>query len=277
MNVTVTSTGFNAMIKDLARISGRTFSGVLKHEAARVIEKAVAFTPSAKPPKRAAIQAMAEKAASRVVSASNPGIVLTKSRNGKVWLREKDNSLVDPRYPRQTSTPALHRMDDPNRHWNKRRWQTFRELEQQRQLEIKAAKLTIAAQIKAVAGARGLSKKSWWEAGYDLRLPMRGIPAYVTNAKPSNGRSYKNGIGSEHGGASNSDLFFLVIENRYPALVGGRVRKTSKKGKSTYLNGHAILQRAINTRLSAFKMELKKGVFDNLKLRASRHPGVFVT
>lgn len=120
----------------------------------------------------------------------------------------------------------------------------------------------------------GLTKRSWYQIGIDLKLPMKPQPRYVSGSKPSNGKDYKNGFGTKH--LTSGGLFF-ALENNYPALISGRAIKKSKSGKTRSINGHAILQRAISTRLRAFTYEVRKGVFDDLKMRAARHPGVFVS
>lgn len=156
-------------------------------------------------------------------------------------------------------------MNDPARRWNMKRWSAYLALEQDRQREIAADERRIVDERKAVKKARGLSKNSWYQIGTGLRLSLRGVPAYVANASPSNGQHYVNGSGSEH---SESSKFYLQFENRYPALASPRTAK---------MNGHKILQRAVDTRLKAFEIEMQKGVFQDMKARAQRHPGVFVT
>ncbi len=273
MTVTVDSSGFIRMVNDLARLSGKDFSTVLKHEAARVIEKAIAFTPKGKLKFKTDAKEEAERRTRTHPTDTWPRVSVTKT--GKIWFGEQDDRYVQKIHPRISGDrPVWHIMNDANRRWNSQRWIGYKSLDAERIRERNASVKTIAAERKAKRLALGLSKRSWYQIAQDLRLPLRSVPQYVTRAKPSNGKEYKNGKGSEH--TLTSGGFFLRLENNYPALTSTITRKGSKGGKARSMNGHHILQKAINTRLSAFEHELKNDVFKNLKLRAARHPGVFV-
>lgn len=262
---------FNKMARDLARLSGKSVAHVIRHEGARVIEKAVKLTPAVKTPNRKAFINQIERTHSGIEDSD--GRQIYRSDNGMVWLGERvgDNRNVYPFRPRVSAGKngrVFYRMNDPQRRWNPHRWAAFLELEGKRLVKLAAAKRDAEKMHRAIREARGLSKRSWWEAGRALGLPMRAVPKYVQNARPSNGKSYVNGKGREF---TSGDAFVLELENSYPALVKDRVRR---KGKT--ISGRQILQRAINSRVAAFRHSIRKGVFDNILLRASRHPGIFV-
>ncbi len=263
ITATVDTTGFKRMAEDLARMSGKDFASVIRPEGARVIEKAIEYTPRAKP-KKGGMTAEEEAKRRNARFGDGPTISVTRT-DGKVWWLEKDDRYVDPNRPRiRDRVPHFHRMNDPRRRWNSERWAAYRAMEMQRQRAIQEDAKRILDERKAIKKAAGLSKNSWYQIGQTLRLQMRGIPQYVMSAEPSTGKHYQNGKGSEH---SDGKAFFLLLENRYPALASP---------KRPGMNGHNILQRAVNTRLKAFENNMRHGVYNDLKARAQRHPGVFV-
>jgi hypothetical protein len=93
------------------------------------------------------------------------------------------------------------------------------------------------------------------------------VPAYVEKALPQDGLDRIAGTGREFNSAHS---IFFEIENRYPLLCG------SARKKIPGMDGSGILQRAVNSRLKNFEIELSKDLFKNLALAAKRHPGVFV-
>jgi len=271
ITATVDTSGIRSMFADLARMAGKDFDHVVRPEAARIVERAIEYTPAAKPKKgQVSAKDEAERIHRTYGDRANEGdgsakISVTKA-NGKVWWMEKDDRYVDKDRPRTVArVPHFHRMNDPRRRWNPQRWSAYRQLEMRRQQAIQQEQRRISDDRKAVKKARGLSKNSWYQIGRALHLPMRGIPNYVINASPSTGKVYVNGTGQEHGAGKK---FFLVLENRYPALT---------LPKRPGMNGNNILQRAINTRLKAFEVNMQRGVYQDMKARAQRHPGVFVT
>ncbi len=244
-------------------MAGKDFAPVVRPEGARILEVAIRYTPSAAA-KAKGVTAKEEAERRNARFGEGPEISVTK-RDGKVWFLEKDDRYVNPKRPRTVQRiPHFHRMNDPRRHWNAERWAAYRNMEMQRQRAIAEDTKRIQDERKAVKKARGLSKNSWYQIGQTLRMEMRGIPQYVATAVPSTGKLYQNGKGSEH---ADGKKFFLLFENQYPALAAP---------KRPGMNGHAILQRSINTRLKAFEHNMRNGVYQDMKARAQRHPGVFV-
>lgn len=264
ITATVDTSGFKRMIADLSRMAGKDFAPVLKAEAARVVETAIRYTPSAVAKKGDGTAQ--EEAERRNRSFGDGPEIYVAKRDGKAWWLEKDDRYVDPKRPRiRDRVPHFHRMNDAQRRWNAGRWAAYRNMEAQRQRAIQEDIKRIQDERAAIKKARGLSKNSWYQIGQTLRLEMRGIPQYVTGAVPSTGKVYQNGKGSEHSDGKN---FFLLLQNKYPALASPKRPK---------MDGHKILQRAITTRLKAFENNLRHGVYSDIKARAQRHPGVFVS
>jgi hypothetical protein len=110
---------------------------------------------------------------------------------------------------------------------------------------------------KEIMLSRGLSKRSWWEIGIAMGLNI-SCASFVKNARPSNGKSYVNGTARQ---IKDGSQMIWEIENSMPIVV--------KK-----LGGAHILQTAINSRVSAFQMEIAKGVFLDMKTRTQRYPGI---
>jgi len=264
ITATVDTSGFKAFVADLSRMAGKDFAPVLKAEGARVIETAVRYTPAASAKKKDGTAQ--EEAERRNRSFGDGPEIYVAKRDGKAWWLEKDDRYVNPKKPRiSEQVPHFHRMNDPTRRWNAQRWSAYRAMEGLRQQAIKDDVKRIQDERDAIKKARGLSKNSWYQIGQTLRLEMRGIPKYVTGAVPSTGKVYQNGKGSEH---ADGKAFFLLFQNSYPALASPKRPK---------MDGHKILQRAITTRIKAFENNLRHGVYNDMKARVQRHPGVFVT
>lgn len=113
--------------------------------------------------------------------------------------------------------------------------------------------------------AIGLSKQSWWnmakKLGYDIE-----VPGYVTTALPSSGRqnnpndwvSVKRNVGRN--GSYELELWNRMSKIDVPAV-----------------NGRRAIFAAIAGRISYFKQNMKRGVFDDAKAVAAKYPGIEVT
>jgi hypothetical protein len=119
------------------------------------------------------------------------------------------------------------------------------------------------AKAKAKA-AIGLGKAAWYPALLETGVnPSQAapvgysIPAKAIAAKPSNGRTYKNSSTRKQ---VSLDSCVFTCENTYP--FGGK------------LGYEAVLQRAINSRASAMRTEVKSGVWKNLADLKNRYPGM---
>lgn len=135
----------------------------------------------------------------------------------------------------------------------------FQMLNAQRQSALEAARAQVKAKIMA---ASGLAAKPWYQCAEDLGIAdlMKSHPT-ARKAIGTNGRSYKNGRAHEVEGVGG--FYIEIMVNSPVTLAKGR--------------GAKILAGAIRTRVNAFTIELHKGVFDDLKTRVQRYPGLFVS
>jgi hypothetical protein len=137
--------------------------------------------------------------------------------------------------------------------WSNTRWARYT-------AEVAAQVHDAQAFFLKARGARGLAKNSWYQSALSLGIDIN-IPGYAKNARPSTGKTYING--SSHT-EDTQETYFIDIFNHLPAMSG-------------QLGGAGILQRAISHEVKYFETLLSKSFFDNVKLRAERYPGVFVT
>lgn len=261
-NITVDTRGFQGLVNDLLRLSNNpkaTFGAVLKSETGKVLESCVKFTGSAK-----------AKAKPRKQIPHTDNAKIWVNNNGNVWLSEKGEGkggykhyiMKGPgRWP-ASGDEKRSRFSASGAHWNDSRWalgqQLLAQWDTRNQTKTKLNKRTVTG--------RGLAKQSWVQVANNLGIDLK-VPSYVTKAIPQDGVRRVAGIGREF--ASARSIFF-EIENRYP-ILNGSLRKMVPG-----MDGSAILQRAVKSRLKNFENELKHDLFKNLSLAAKRHPGVFV-
>jgi hypothetical protein len=83
----------------------------------------------------------------------------------------------------------------------------------------------------------------------------------VKNARPLNGTDIPNGFAKK---LSSPDGFFVELTNTNPILINR-------------LDGAGILSRAIQATINSFNDDVARGVFQDIKTRASRYKGIFVS
>ena len=274
MTVTVDSRGFTRLVADLQKISGKDYDHVLRNTVGRVLGKAIEYTPSMKPdeiPKRVAAQmrrynTFAEDGSTGKDTSGKTPRVWRSEKTAKRWGMETPEQLEywkykPERYTKNIINGKKFYILTGNRRWNSpRRWPKYKELMDRQDAAISAAK---GKTLAAVKNSRGLSKRSWLQIADVLGIPVK-VAGYIRNARPSNGHEYQNGSGTRQ--ISGKTIFYEII-NTMPTLI---------RSKSEKLQGSKILTRAIKARISAFTTELKRGVFSDVKYRASRYPGIFV-
>jgi hypothetical protein len=260
--LTIDTRGFAAMAKDLARRGGVPVQQAIDAETGKVLEVAVRYTSAPKAsryPRQPGLHASDGQSEIYV----NAGIK-SGAPAGRVWLTEQ-------RTNKRTGHPKTHYIiagAGADKRWSDARWARAQGLlAQAEQAAGLTAKQVAGRKRKRKIEGRGLAKQSWVQIANSMDLKLAGVPDYVRNARAQGGRSFVNGMGRR---LKQGSTLFNEIENRYPLLVsGGR-----KPGAGT--QGHAILQRAIRTRLSAFKNALRHGVFNDMKDRSAKYPGIFV-
>jgi hypothetical protein len=245
----VDTSGFEAMCRDLSHMGANPFGPIVHMEAGRVLEIAARLT------RAPSVGTIHER-------------VIAKFNN---YADGKYGKKTIGLYPRVSNAPVkghkwwvdrnaagarVFYIMNGERKWSDARWGRYK---------AEVAAQTSHAQsffIKA-KGARGLAANSWYQAGVSLGLDIN-VLGYVKTARPSNGRTYVNGSSQT---TDSRDAFYIDLFNHLPALAqtGGP------------LDGASILQRAISNEVKYFETLVAKGFFDNVKKRAERYPGVFVS
>lgn len=250
--------GFLEMLQGLQDLSGQTFEHLLIDQVGALLRNCIAHT-------RAAGQGAIIKRVSRrnnfIEFASGEVISVWKKAGGPTMFL--DTSTFKPRKGQRA--PLLerglswHEMEPGSggsgngRHWSDARWSKFE------MLKAEAAKRQ--QDFQKALQARGLAKHSWLQAALDLGISTErvGAAGYVQAARPSNGAEYKNGFART---LLEGAAIYIEVSNDQPILVDK-------------LNGAGILQGALDSRVKAFDIETKKGVFADLEARAKRYPGIF--
>jgi hypothetical protein len=242
----VVTDGFRRMVDDLATLSGKLFEDVLIHQVGALLKVCLRMTPAAR-----------ASAIVKRISSQNDHVQFPSGHIISIWKKAGDvtmfldESTWDGRgqAPRQAAT-GMTWHDMSKRRWSDKRWARY----QAYQAELK----NYQKDPKAALRARGISKQSWEQIAQDLGLDI-GAPAFVRRAVPSNGKTYKNGVAKK----------FLEVAASYIEIANDNYLVVKK------LDGWAILQRAMNTRRRAFQIEMEKGVFEDIAMRAKRYPGIF--
>lgn len=250
--------GFTAYLEELMRLSGKTWEEVLLNQAAAILKICLRRTPAA------SVAGIVKR-----VSAHNNHIEFEDGAVLSFWKKAAAHMFLDvsnfepsskgtqkpTRAPRLVNGRSWHEVEGGSgeRRWSDERWARYKGYE--------AAARTKMINEKAAKGARGLSKQSWQQIADALGIRDIGAPGYVRNAKPSNGKIYRNGTAQK---VLSGAAYFLDLMNDSPLVV--------KK-----LKGAEMLQGAIDTRLKAFAHEMRTGVFEDMVTRAKRYPGLFST
>lgn len=240
----VNTTGFRAMCEGLAQFSGKSFSEVIIDQVGALLKVCMRLTPAAS----------AENIVKRVSRANNH-IEFSSGHTISLWKKADSIMFLDDstwnkkgKAPAMTNGKTWH--DMTHRHWSDERWARYQAYDRQAN--------ELRKDPKEAKKARGLSKQSWLQIAQDLGLTL-DAPAYVTNARPSNGKTYKNGVARKFLEVAAA---YIEITNDNPIVV----RK---------LDGWGVLNRALSIRRRAFEIDCAKGVFSDIATRAKRYPGIF--
>ena len=268
MGLILDPSGFMGAMNTAARYiaAGELTDAAVRPEIAKVIERAIDYTPSAdaKAIKRRADFRFSEKYALRgkgdLKVTMNDGSVKGEAVAENVWMRSGGKFYImrgPGRWPAQ-GNEKTSRFSPNGAHWPDRIWQQYQSLIDQTPEELAALKKEW--EQKAL-DSRGLAKASFAQIGQSLGLTevWEHLPNYAQRAKGSDGREYKNGVG-EH--TSTPARLTYTLSNSMPALVSGE------------LDGAGIFQRAFDTRETAIMVALEKGVFDDLEKALGRFPGL---
>lgn len=237
------------MVRELGKLSGRDFDDVLVPQVGALLKACITRTPARR---IGEIIRRASDGGSHIQFADGTVVATWKREPGSPEMFLDDSNWNGRgKAPRLINGKSWH--DMTKRHWSDQRWGKFQAYDAQ-------ATVLWKKKIEAKVAARGLAKKTWFQIAQDLGLEMSLAPAYVRNAKSPDGKPHIEGFARRLLEAAAS---IIEIENANPLVV----RK---------LNGAAILEGAMLDRQKAFARDLDLGVFDDVKRRAQRYPGIFV-
>ena len=237
--------GFKEVCDELAKISGKTFSQVVKVQAGLILKRMVKVTPAADVAKiRKRSRQIANLERGYIKNKDGTEVILSGSRNPTVKFFKEASG---------TGGKKSFAVNDPKRRWSDARWARWKSTESR----LMAA---LAGTEKKIMKARGLAKQAWFNIAKDLGVEdIVKAPAYAKRAKARTKKVYENSYGKE---TVQPELYFVTLTQRYKYLL-----------MTKFVNE---LQYSVTSRLTAFKKELGRGLFEDVKRRASRYPGLFL-
>jgi hypothetical protein len=247
--------GFMAMCQDLqAMAPEKTMGEVVTASVGQLLKNCIAHTPARTPGEIAKI------GRGNYIKFAD-GTIISRWRTGEnMYL---DSSTWEPRSGRgqhATAPPKIkaggmtwHEMNSPDRHWSSTRFGAYLVKDRQR-------KIIAAQKQKAAEAAIGLAKKSFWDLALQLGIDPAIAPGYVRNAKSPDGKDHSDEASAQK--IASGAEFSIQCEITNPLLCGK-------------LDGESIVVNGLAARQKAFEIDMEKGVFDTLKQRAKRYPGIF--
>lgn len=196
----VDTRAWDAMCRDLSRMTAAPFAKVVDYEAARTLEKTMAGIQAAK------VELIKRRFANATFSAQ-PETIYTPRTTAGLLKRAK---------ARRVHGKLLYSLayKYPDELWA-------------------AIQHNRTASLKAKLKARGLAKQAIAQIANQLGLEMRR-PGYVDKAKPSTGRTYRNTTTRR---VSTAARYGIAFENRQPTAVklgGQRILQRAIDGRVKY-------------------------------------------
>lgn len=221
--------GFETACRALSKISGRSMKDVVEAEVTKILDRTIDYTRQSTPNK------IKNRFNTAQFSFQPPGLYAPKTREGV---------LARARATRSKNGDLLYYLQNryPTALWH--------QIESRRQKSLQK-------KLKAI----GLAKKSWWNIGRLLQLPVKA--GRFINAIATTGRDYPEDIQVKKS-VNEGEIAIGFINAQptvqLPSVAGGRA-----------------LQSAVNGRVKYFTTNVKKGVFDSLKNIARAYPGLKLT
>ncbi len=255
--LTVDTTGFTAMARDLSKISGAPIETVLLSRTASVLSRCIEWTPKAK---RGAVERQVNFRNRSLWDNGDPKRpkqrghqIVYVTKKGTQWFADEPGQYSGKAKGRTMGGKTFHDMNSFF-HWSDERWARW----QARLGEMQAKAINVSMALKSV----GVAASSWYQCAKQLGIAsMVKAPQYVKNATPQNGKVYINGKGHVF---RSPEVFYVEVSNNNPSVVGR-------------MGGANILARAIQANIKGFYDDVARGVFNDIKTRAQRYKGVFVT
>lgn len=261
-HVTVSTSGFLTMARELSRLSGRDFATVVRSEAASAIKIAALQGRVAS---AAAIARQTEERThtwsvrrSRYLhhddeSVTDTGFAVHVNNTrdvGRVWFARDDWS--DPKYMIFEAGPG-------------RGWHVPDGVWHEYKLTAAARAEYVKKRIAELQKRRGIERLSWLQMGDALGVslasvaPSGNLQEEIVRAATVRGRVFQNGTATE---TTSGRDWSLTVQNDSPVAV----RR----------DGQARLDRANARRERNFQIAAEKGLLTDLQRRATRWPGIFV-
>ncbi len=269
--ITWDSTQFTSAMRELAKISGKDFATVVKREmaaAVRICAGALKIKSDKKIGEEVRNRYMANFRYDQNKISTNLG---KKGVDWVTWFRESSGDEWVP-----IGTPAPPRMTvktgrqagkvltgTPAKGWRNEDivWLMSQGIE-------KARDAYIILSRKNRLRARFMKLQGWVQIGDALGLDLNSVPPQTKTIKTQEardaadrkGRTYRTGRAYENASGSGYDL--TITNESWPEIATG---------------GQQRLNAALNRRAKAFENNLAHGVFNDVKARMARYPGMFVT
>lgn len=208
---------FSGAVQQLARMSGKNFEAVIRHELAAVLTSTVKGT------KKATVKSIQEN------SRKQPGIVLfseyrgPESRTGKVYSERERTRLALRANERRGTGGLIYYLPASRQPKRYPDW-VWRQIEEKR-----------ARKLRERVGARGLAAKMWLHIGDQLRMNI-AAPAYVRNAKHSKAGDLKQAtqVFSGGKGAEYSVGFINALTKTNPFAKAGLAFRTALNARANF-------------------------------------------
>lgn len=277
MSITIDTSNLSLMIRSLSEMANPSdpdsvTKPVIRALTAKVLSKAISLTPAAK--EESIIRSLNHKN-SRIGIKGGPKLTknVQEGTGGKVWLisestwtkcnwgRKNKNGELSDKIQGSTQLPkklpgglAIHLIASNRRH-NDRRWALYLELE----ARLKEDQISKETALKS----RGLTKSTWLQIAKALGIDLKNVGELATEATTFRGKAVPLvGSGVE---LAEAAAFYIDIANSSSVLT-----------RSRNVDGNRILQRAIEFQYNRFLKDLDNAIFEDLKRRSRRWPGVFV-
>lgn len=251
--------GFSLVVQELARISGKDYFDVLIPQVGAVLKSCISLTPAR------TVGQIAKRVSARgsfIEFADGTKISVWKKAGGEeMFFDESTYPQYAAKWPKGSPIPKMadgkswHNMSDHR--FGGTRWASYQAHKKQRAALLKQW-------MEEGKAGRGLAKKSWWQIAEDLGLEPGLAAAYVRKA---------HAVKDNHDLGEFKEGFAAKLVERAAAIIEITNANPLVVGK---LDGRRILEIALLNRERAFMTDLEKGVFQDVKRRAERYPGIFV-
>ena len=247
---------FRGHIAELSKISGKTYVETFKYAGAGPIIKILAKDKAAKPAAKAAIARSVKRAAMNSFSGS-VGQILT-SKDGRTWFRSAYSTQKRLVYAAGNA---------PGWHLGDREWADYQATKRERTAFIKA-------EVARRVARSGMLRMSFLQMSDQLGINMATVSGGAIGGEAKARQAQMPGRLGMGFATTSGPEFSMTMSNTSDA-----VRKGPHIGGGRFQAGYwqAKLQVAINRRTNAMATEMRKGVYKDLKTRAQRYPGLFVS